>query len=87
MEILGAIRTGNVTPDIVASLTRVSARRVAAPIGIARLYTHRENVDEINAAELRKLTTPDVVYDVYQSGPAALVEKLKKDNDVRTNWF
>jgi ATP-dependent exoDNAse (exonuclease V) alpha subunit len=82
LEILGAIRAGNVTPDIVAKLDARIGATVAAPIGIARLYTHRENVDEINAAELRKLTTPDVVYDVYQNGSAALVEKLKKDNDV-----
>ena len=82
LESLGAIRAGNVTPAIVAKLdTRIGAT-VEAPIGIARLYTHRENVDEINAAELRKLETPDVVYDVYQSGPLALVDKLKKDNDV-----
>jgi hypothetical protein len=71
-----------VTPDIVAKLDARIGAAVDAPIGIARLYTHRENVDEINTADLRKLTTPDVVYDVYQSGPLALVEKLKKDNDV-----
>jgi ATP-dependent DNA helicase PIF1 len=82
LEILDAIRAGNVTPDIVAKLDARIDAAIDAPIGIARLYTHRENVDEINAAELRKLTTPDVVYDVYQNGPAALVEKLKKDNDV-----
>jgi hypothetical protein len=82
LEILDAIRAGDVTPDIVAKLSARIGAAVDAPIGIARLYTHRENVDEINTAELRKLTTPDVVYDVYQNGPAALVEKLKKDNDV-----
>ena len=82
MEILAAIRGGTVTPEIVAMLDARIGATVAAPIGIARLYTHRENVDEINAAELRKLTTPDVVYGVYQNGPATLVEKLKKDNDV-----
>jgi ATP-dependent DNA helicase PIF1 len=79
---LDAIRAGEVTPAIVAKLNARIGATVAAPIGIARLYTHRENVDEINAGELRKLTAPDVVYDAYQSGPAALVEKLKKDNDV-----
>jgi ATP-dependent exoDNAse (exonuclease V) alpha subunit len=82
LEILAAIRAGDVTPDIVAKLSARIGAAVDAPIGIARLYTHRENVDEINTAELRKLTTSDVVYDVYQNGPAALVEKLKKDNDV-----
>ena len=82
LEILDAIRAGKVMSDIVAKLDARIGAAVDAPIGIARLYTHRENVDEINAAELRKLVTPDVVYDVYQNGPAALVEKLKKDNDV-----
>ncbi len=82
LEILDAIRAGAVTPAVVAALDARIGAAIDAPIGIARLYTHRENVDEINAAELRKLATPDVVYDAYQSGPAALVEKLKKDNDV-----
>lgn len=82
LEILDAIRAGEVTPDIVAKLDARIGVTVAAPIGIARLYTHRENVDEINAAELRKLAAPDVVYDAYTSGPAVLVDKLKKDNDV-----
>jgi hypothetical protein len=82
LEILAAIRGGNVTPDIVAMLDARIGATVTAPIGIARLYTHRENVDEINAAELRKLTTPDVIYEAYTNGPATLVEKLKKDNDV-----
>jgi ATP-dependent exoDNAse (exonuclease V) alpha subunit len=82
LEILDAIRAGKVTHETIAALDARIGATVAAPIGIARLYTHRENVDEINAAELRKLKTPDVIYDAYQSGPAALVEKLKKDNDV-----
>jgi len=82
LEILAAIRSGTVTPDIVAKLNARLGATIAAPIGIARLYTHRENVDEINAAELRKLKTPDVIYEVYTSGPAALVDKLKKDYDV-----
>lgn len=82
LEVLNAIRGGTVTPDIVAMLDARIGAKVASPIGIARLYTHRENVDEINTAELHKLTTPDVVYDVYTNGPAALVDKLKKDYDV-----
>jgi len=82
LTILGAIRGGDVTPDVVAMLDARIGAKVEAPIGIARLYTHRENVDEINAAELRKLTTPDVIYEVYTNGPAALVDKLKKDYDV-----
>jgi ATP-dependent exoDNAse (exonuclease V) alpha subunit len=82
LTILGAIRGGTVTPDIVAMLDARIGAKVEAPIGIARLYTHRENVDEINAAELCKLTTPDVVYEIHANGPAALVDKLKKDYDV-----
>jgi ATP-dependent exoDNAse (exonuclease V) alpha subunit len=82
LEVLNAIRGGTVSPSIVAMLDARIGVKVASPIGIARLYTHRENVDEINAAELRKLTTPDVIYEVHTSGPAALVDKLKKDYDV-----
>jgi hypothetical protein len=82
LKVLNAIRGGTVTPDIVAMLDARIGAKVTSPIGIARLYTHRENVDEINAAELHKLTTPDVVYEVYTNGPAALVDKLKKDYDV-----
>jgi ATP-dependent DNA helicase PIF1 len=82
LTILDAIRGGAVTRDIVAKLDARIGAAVEAPIGIARLYTHRENVDEINAAELRKLTAQEMVYDVYTNGAAVLVEKLKKDNDV-----
>jgi len=82
LVVLNAIRTGTVSRETVAMLDARIGATVASPIGIARLYTHRENVDEINAAELRKLTTPDVVYEVYTNGPAALVDKLKKDYDV-----
>ncbi len=82
LEILGAIRAGKVTRETIAALDARIGAAVDAPIGIARLYTHRENVDEINVAELRKLVTSDVVYGAYTNGPVALVEKLKKDNDV-----
>jgi ATP-dependent DNA helicase PIF1 len=82
LGILDAIRRGAVTPDVVALLDARRNATVAAPIGIARLYTHRENVDEINAKELRKLPGTEVVYEVSEFGPAAMIEKLKKDNEV-----
>jgi ATP-dependent DNA helicase PIF1 len=82
LHILDAIRRGAVTPDVVALLNARRGAPVAAPIGIARLYTHRENVDEINADELRKLPGDEMVYDVRESGTPALVEKLKKDHEV-----
>jgi hypothetical protein len=52
---------------------------VDAPVGIARLYTHNENVNAINDAELRDLPGTPMVYDVYETGNAKRVEKLKKD--------
>lgn len=82
LGILSAIRQGTVTNDIISLLQGRLNKPVSATIGIARLYTHRENVDEINAGELRKLQEDEVVYDVFEFGPAAMVEKLKRDNDV-----
>jgi ATP-dependent exoDNAse (exonuclease V) alpha subunit len=82
LRILDAIRRGAVTPDIVAMLDARRGAPVAAPIGIARLYTHRENVDEINAEQLRKLPGEPIVYEVNEFGPATMIEKLKKDNEV-----
>jgi ATP-dependent DNA helicase PIF1 len=82
LSILDAIRRGAVTPAVVALLDARRNAPVAAPIGIARLYTHRENVDEINANELRKLPEREMVYEVNEFGPAAMIEKLKKDHEV-----
>jgi ATP-dependent exoDNAse (exonuclease V) alpha subunit len=83
LHILDAIRRGAVDGAVVTLLeSRVGRPVSGAAIGLARLYTHRENVDEINADELRKLPEAEVVYDVYESGAAAAVEKLKRDHDV-----
>ena len=79
LTILDEIRKGNVSTTSRALLVSRIGAKVQAPVGIARLYTHNENVDEINAAELLKLKTPPVVYDVTASGAANLIEKLKKD--------
>lgn len=81
LHILDEIRDGNVGVESLALLQSRLNAPVAAPIGIARLYTHNENVNEINDAELRKLTkVPEVIYEVFKTGAAKLVEKLKKDN-------
>ncbi len=82
LEILDAIRGGTVTRETVEKLNARIGASVAAPIGIARLYTHREDVDAINAGELRKLDAPEVVYEAYVGGPGVLVDKLKRENDV-----
>jgi ATP-dependent exoDNAse (exonuclease V) alpha subunit len=88
LGILAAIRSGmvdragNVGRNVIALLESRIGKSSGATIGIARLYTHRENVDEINANELRKLPEQEMIYEVYQNGPAALVEKLKKDHEV-----
>jgi ATP-dependent DNA helicase PIF1 len=82
LGILDAIRHGKVTQDVISLLQGRVNKPVAASIGIARLYTHRENVDEINVNELRKLDEPEMIYEPYEFGAAALVEKLKRDNGV-----
>ena len=84
LGILAAIRGGQVTPQIVKLLEGRLNKGVAAPIGIARLYTHRENVDEINRTQLQNLKEQEVIFEVREFGPAALIEKLKRDNDVDT---
>jgi ATP-dependent DNA helicase PIF1 len=79
LGILNEIREGKISETSRELLrSRINAK-VAAPIGIARLYTHNENVDAINAGELLKIHETDVVYDIFSRGPAALVDKLKKD--------
>ncbi len=82
LGILNGIREGNVSAASMALLRGRLNAKVDAPIGIARLYTHNENVDEINAAELRTLAGDEVVYDVRETGQAKLIEKLKKDYKV-----
>lgn len=82
LDILDAIRHGRVTQDIITTLKGRLNKGVTAPIGIARLFTHRENVAEINKVQLQNLKEQEMVYELYEFGPAALVEKLKRDNDV-----
>ncbi|MDR3581962.1 MAG: PIF1 family DEAD/DEAH box helicase [Candidatus Pacebacteria bacterium] len=83
LRILDDIRDGNIGAGTLALLRSRLHAPVAAPIGIARLYTHNEDVNGINDAELRKLTgTPEVVYEVLERGAAALVGKLKKDHKI-----
>ncbi len=79
LGILDEIRAGQVGAQSIALLkSRVNAK-VTSKVGLARLYTHNENVDEINAAELDKLNEAPIVYDILQRGSAKLVEKLQKD--------
>lgn len=80
LEILAEIRRGVVKPESLALLRSRIGASLAAPIGVARLYTHNENVDEINAKELQKLTEASVVYEVFEKGSSPqLIEKLKRD--------
>ena len=78
-NILQGIRKGKLDAKSLALLKSRLNAKINAPIGVARLYTHNENVDEINNGELRKLTGKEIVYDVIESGEPKLVEKLKKD--------
>lgn len=82
LGILDEIREGRVSEASLALLRSRIKAPVAAPIGIARLYTHNENVDAINMRELRRLNEPDIVYEVHERGAAKLIDKLKKDYKV-----
>jgi ATP-dependent exoDNAse (exonuclease V) alpha subunit len=79
LSILGEIRNGSVSASSLALLKSRLGVPVAAPVGIARLYTHNENVDEINNEQLLRLKEPQIVYDVHHGGSTNLIEKLKKD--------
>ena len=79
LGILNEIRAGNVGAESKALLKSRVKTEVKTKVGLARLYTHNENVDEINAAELAKIKEPQIVYGVLQKGAAKMVEKLKKD--------
>jgi ATP-dependent exoDNAse (exonuclease V) alpha subunit len=82
LRILDEIRTGRVSEESIALLRSRLGAPVLAPIGIARLYTHNENVDEININELQKLKEPEIVYEVHTKGQSHDTERLKKDYKV-----
>ncbi len=82
LNILNEIRQGKLSGKSRQQLASRIKAKVNAPIGLASLYTHLENVDELNNAELQKLKEDLVVYEVYENGPAKLVEKLKRDYKV-----
>ncbi len=83
LVILEEIRRGDVGADAIALLKSRVGAKIDAPIGVARLYTHNEDVDEINERELRKLTGPEIIYEVHSTGDAKVIEKLKKDYRIK----
>ncbi len=79
LKILNEIRQGKLSEDSRRQLASRIGAKVNAPIGLAKLYTHLKNVDDLNNAELQRLKEELMVYDVHENGPMQLVEKLKRD--------
>jgi ATP-dependent exoDNAse (exonuclease V) alpha subunit len=82
LRVLGEIREGAVSREAVALLTARRGAAIASPVGVAHLYTHREDVDTMNRKELAKLTGDPVIYEVHEKGDAKDVERMRKEYDI-----
>jgi len=82
LEILGEIREGRVGPQATERLRSRIGAKIDSPVGVARLHTHRDDVDEVNRQELEKLPGAPVIYEVHQKGEAKAVENMKKEYEI-----
>eukprot|EP00887_Chlorella_sp_A99_P003493 scaffold7.g3493.t1 len=71
VEMLGRIRAGACPPATLRALLDACARPLPADDGIlpTKLYTHRKDVDAVNAQELKALPTPGARFASQDAGP------------------
>lgn len=76
LEVLTAMRAGNVTPEH----TRMLRGTIGSAKGkkVTKLFTHNANVDIINNNELQKIATPARTFVMETEGLDFIVETLKK---------
>ena len=78
MDMLGKLKVGQVTPDIMTRL--LSLRRplheLASGVKPTRLYTHRKTVVDENEQEFRKLKAAEYSFDAIDEGA---INKNTKD--------
>lgn len=78
LALLGAIRDGSFDHTHVSTLMTRETGAEELEADIPRLYTHNTDVDRINDEYLRKLQTPSRTFVMDETGPAVLVEGLKR---------
>lgn len=76
LSVLQGVRRGSFSEEHRALLRTRYAKR--APDGVAQLYSHNNDVDRINNAELEKLSTQARVFEMEEHGPENLVLPLKR---------
>lgn len=76
-SILNAIRQGEVEEEHYLLLQGLSNKKHKGDH--IKLYTHNENVDEINAREFRKLEGEPYVYEMITKGKGPVLEALKNN--------
>lgn len=78
LDILDGIRNATLTQDLVDLLMERREEEAPDHLTPTKLYTHNVDVDEVNLAELEKLSTPTERYVMTSSGKKNHVTTLKK---------
>lgn len=78
LAILQDMRRGELTEDTVSQLQDRLTAEPSTKLTPTRLYTHNVDVDELNAAELKKLTGQQKVFQMTSKGKKDNVQLLKK---------
>jgi ATP-dependent exoDNAse (exonuclease V) alpha subunit len=77
LEILHAIRDGEVNSDHVAQLQARMHAELPTDVVPTRLHTHNVNVDRVNAVELGRIKGKSERYQMVSSGPEKLVAAMR----------
>ncbi len=77
-QILADIRNGTVNKKTKDLLFSRLQKKPVGEVAPARLFTHNEDVDKINSAELEKLSGPTKVYEMTGRGAKKLRESLAR---------
>ncbi len=78
LDVLEAMRRGQVEDWHVATLEERIGRRPSAGTTVTRLYAHNADVDSINQRHLDAVTGRAEVFGMASHGPAAKVDQLKR---------
>ncbi len=74
INFLTAMRQGTITEDHKKML---KLRMITAPKDITRLFTHNDDVDDVNQEEFEKIESEIITFDMREEGIPFLVQKLK----------
>ncbi len=78
LEVLSAIRRGEVEELHHENLARRTTKTEDAPLDAPKLFSHNADVDRINAAELAKLKGVSKKFNMVSQGKDSFVEGLKR---------